>query len=150
MLELWGMWSNSLFPSFPSPLWPGVVAPDRLLLIDKIKLNCVRILNWVVWKRTVYMQKKKKKKDLALKSYNGWCAIKPNQTIIPCFTEIMKWPLLWFETNIYIYIYISKFGDPKTPFSIATTQKCRGGHYSFFWIAPLTLDPYHSARWLLA
>ena len=28
-------------------------------------------------------------------------------------------------------------GDQKAPFSIATTLKCRGGHYSFPWIAPL-------------
>ena len=38
---------------------------------------------------------------------------------------------------IYIYIYpYSKFanvveGDQKAPFLIATTPKCRGGHYSF-------------------
>ena len=28
-------------------------------------------------------------------------------------------------------------GYPKAPFSIATTLRCRGGHYSFPWIAPL-------------
>ena len=28
-------------------------------------------------------------------------------------------------------------GDSKAPFSIATTPRCRGGHYSFPWIAPL-------------
>ena len=28
-------------------------------------------------------------------------------------------------------------GDLKAPFSVATTLKCRGGHYSFPWIAPL-------------
>ena len=28
-------------------------------------------------------------------------------------------------------------GDPKAPFSIATTLRCRGGRYSFRWIAPL-------------
>ena len=28
-------------------------------------------------------------------------------------------------------------GDPKAPFSIATTPRCRGGRYSFPWIAPL-------------
>ena len=28
-------------------------------------------------------------------------------------------------------------GDPKAPFSIATTPKCRRGHYSFPWIVPL-------------
>ena len=46
---------------------------------------------------------------------------------------------------IYIYIYISKKvklatvveGDQKASFSIATTPRCRGGHYSFPWIALL-------------
>ena len=28
-------------------------------------------------------------------------------------------------------------GDQKAPFSIATTPRCRGGHNSFRWIAPL-------------
>ena len=28
-------------------------------------------------------------------------------------------------------------GDPKAPFSIATTPSCEGGRYSFPWIAPL-------------
>ena len=28
-------------------------------------------------------------------------------------------------------------GDPKGPFSIATTQRYRGGYYSFLWIASL-------------
>ena len=28
-------------------------------------------------------------------------------------------------------------GDPKAPFSIATTPRCRGGHYSIPWITRL-------------
>ena len=28
-------------------------------------------------------------------------------------------------------------GDPKAPFSIATTPRCRGRYYVFPWIAPL-------------
>ena len=28
-------------------------------------------------------------------------------------------------------------GDQEAPFSIATTQRCRGGRYSFIWIPPL-------------
>ena len=31
-------------------------------------------------------------------------------------------------------------GHPKAPFSIATTPRWRGGHYSFPWIAPI--HPY--------
>ena len=33
-------------------------------------------------------------------------------------------------------------GDLKVPVSIATPPRCRGGCYSFSWIAPLTLDLY--------
>ena len=33
-------------------------------------------------------------------------------------------------------------GDLKAPFSIAATLECKGRHYSFPWIAPLTLDMY--------
>ena len=31
VLELWGTRSTPSLPSLPSPLWPGVVAPDRAL-----------------------------------------------------------------------------------------------------------------------
>ena len=39
------------------------------------------------------------------------------------------------------YLYVVE-GNPKAPFSIASTSRCRGGQYSFPWIVPLTLDPY--------
>ena len=46
-------------------------------------------------------------------------------------------------------VYISKVklativeGDPKAPFSIATTPMCRGGRYSFPGLLYFTLDPY--------
>ena len=35
MLELWGMRSTPLSPSFPGPLWLGVAAPDRVLSTDQ-------------------------------------------------------------------------------------------------------------------
>ena len=45
-LVLEGMWSTPLLPSFPSPLWPEMVASDRVLSMGQIKLNCVyAILN---------------------------------------------------------------------------------------------------------
>ena len=39
-------------------------------------------------------------------------------------------------------------GDQKAPFSIATIQRCRGGRYSFPWIAPLysRYAPYNEPR----
>ena len=45
MLELWGMWSTSSLPLLPDPLWPGVVAPDRILSMGQIELNCAFKLN---------------------------------------------------------------------------------------------------------
>ena len=42
---------------------------------------------------------------------------------------------IWMCLSIYIYIYIKLAtiveGNPKAPFSIATTPMCRGGRYSF-------------------
>ena len=38
MLELWGMHSNISLPLLPGPLWPGVVAPDRVLSMGQIEL----------------------------------------------------------------------------------------------------------------
>ena len=40
MLELWGMWSTPLLPLLFGPLWPRVVAPDRVLSKGQIELNC--------------------------------------------------------------------------------------------------------------
>ena len=64
--------------------------------------------------------------------------------VILCFES-----LSFLSPSLYIYIYIYKLvklatvveGDQKTPFSIATTPRCRGGCYSFPWIAPLY--PWH-------
>ena len=38
MQELLGMQSPSSLPSLPSPLWPGVVALDRILSMGQIEL----------------------------------------------------------------------------------------------------------------
>ena len=40
----------------------------------------------------------------------------------------------------FFFFYLKVVGDPKAHFSIATKLRCRGGWYSFSWIAPLTLD----------
>ena len=45
MLELWVMQSTFSLPLLLGPLWPGVVAPDRVLSMDQIELNCVLMLN---------------------------------------------------------------------------------------------------------
>ena len=52
--SLGGMQSNSSLPSLRGPLWFGVVAPDSVLSMGEIELNCVLMLNWIVWNRTVF------------------------------------------------------------------------------------------------
>ena len=39
-LKLWGMWSSPSSPSLPGPLWLGLVAPDWVLSVGQIELNC--------------------------------------------------------------------------------------------------------------
>ena len=53
MLELWGMRSTPLLLSAPGPLWSGMVTPERVVSMGQIELNCVLVLNWVVWNRIV-------------------------------------------------------------------------------------------------
>ena len=38
MLELWEMWCTPLLTSLPGPLWPRVVAPDRVISMGQIEL----------------------------------------------------------------------------------------------------------------
>ena len=38
---------------FLNNFWPGGVAPDRILSMSQIELNCVLMLNWIIWNRTV-------------------------------------------------------------------------------------------------
>ena len=57
MLELWGMRSTPSLPSLPGPLWPDVVTLDQVLYMVQIKLNCILMLNWIVWNRTVLILK---------------------------------------------------------------------------------------------
>ena len=45
MMELWGMQSTPSLPSLPGPVWPGMEAPDRILSMGQIELNCVFMLN---------------------------------------------------------------------------------------------------------
>ena len=43
-----------LLPSFRGPLLLGAVAPDRVLPMVQIELNCVIMLNWIAWNKTVF------------------------------------------------------------------------------------------------
>ena len=45
MPEFWGMWSTLTFSSLLGPLQIRVVAPNRVLSMGQIELNCVITLN---------------------------------------------------------------------------------------------------------
>ena len=53
MRKLWEMRSTPSLPSLTGPLWPGVVAPVRVLSMGQIELNCVLMQNWIAWNRTI-------------------------------------------------------------------------------------------------
>ena len=62
--------------------------------------------------------------------------------IIKMKTIVQK-PLM-IKKYIYNWSTIVE-GDPKVPFSIATTQTCRGGNYSFPWFVPYPSSiPYNA------
>ena len=53
MQKLWGMWSTPSWPSLLGPLCHGVVEPDGVLSMVQIESNCILMLNWIAWNRTV-------------------------------------------------------------------------------------------------
>ena len=53
------MKSTPPLSSLPGPLWPEMVTPHRALSIGQIEVNCVWMLNWIAWNRTIYMYKMK-------------------------------------------------------------------------------------------
>ena len=54
MMELWEKQSTPSLPSLPGQIWPGVVAPDRVLSVGQIELNSVLMLNWIVQNGIVF------------------------------------------------------------------------------------------------
>ena len=55
ILGFWWMRFTPLLPSLPGSLCPRVEAPDIVRRMGQIELNCVLILNWILWNRTVRM-----------------------------------------------------------------------------------------------
>ena len=84
MLELWGMRSTPSLPSLLGLIWLGVVEPDRSQSIGQIEVNCVVMLNWIPWNRTLY--------DIETLLYKTE------------FFEIeMFWHLTGSKQNLYLY-----------------------------------------------
>ena len=49
MQEIWSMQSTPSLTWLQAPLWSGVVAPNNVLRMHQVELNCVITLNWIVW-----------------------------------------------------------------------------------------------------
>ena len=45
MVELWVMQCTTTLPLLSGPLWPGMVAPDRVLSMGQKELICVIMQN---------------------------------------------------------------------------------------------------------
>ena len=49
-LGIWGMWSTPLLPLLPGPLWPGMVATDRVLSMCQIEQTvCKQVTDVKLW-----------------------------------------------------------------------------------------------------
>ena len=57
MPVLWGMQSTPSLPSLPGQLRSGVVAPDKVLFMGQIEINCVLVRNKISTNRIVFTYK---------------------------------------------------------------------------------------------
>ena len=106
MLELRGMRSTPLLPSLPDLLWPGVVAADKGPIYGLNRSNCILMLNWIVWIRTVWL---------------NWIAwnrnIFDNETVLTfklhayAKLKCLKWNCFWHWKCTYIWWWVSSSGD---------------------------------------
>ena len=92
------MQSTPLWPSFPGPHRPGLVASVRVLFMGQTEQNCVLMLNWIVWNRTVF----KLKLCTYVKIIMSW-----HLTVCKQKTVLM---LNWIVWNRTIYMYKKGLG----------------------------------------
>ena len=111
---------------------PGWVIPKRQkMVLDTSLLN---IQYYEIWIKCKWGNPGKR----VAPSLSLWCS---------SYWKGSLWVVLDNGQTTYLIYKLLKLatvveGHPKAPFSIATTPRCRGGSYSFPWIAPLYLDPY--------
>ena len=106
-MEIWGMSSTSSLPLLPGPLWPGVLATDRVLSIGQIEQTVCKQMTDV------------KLRMLCSNTRNHLTAYKK---ITGSFNNVI------YKMCSQIICIFSKLatvidGDQKAPFSIATTPK---------------------------
>ena len=110
MQELWEMRSTPLLPSLPGPLWHGVVSPNRVLSMGQIELNCVLMLNWITWNKTVLTFKLPTDAKLNCLEWNCFCMQNMliwNRTVFNIETALA---LNWIVWNRTVYLYKNGFG----------------------------------------
>ena len=108
---------------FDSISWePANISWDEFLILESAWPICIPTIWLECFK--VYAN------QLLLSNGNTWTHI------IACKLLILDW-----TTWVLSWPTVAE-GDPLASFSIATTPTCWGGCYTFFWIAPLILDPY--------
>ena len=106
MLELWGMLSTSSLPMLPSPLYPGVVVPDRVLSMGPIEQNGLLELNWIAWNRTVLTFKLRTYAKLNCLNWHCFCMLNWiiwNKTVFDIETVLtLNWIVWrnWIPWNI--------------------------------------------------
>ena len=61
--------------------------------------------------------------------------VPPLRSIVSVIFETINRRIYSLECKVNLATIVE--GDQKAPFSIATTSRCRGGRYSFPWIATL-------------
>ena len=94
MLELWGIRSTYALPSLPGPLWSEVEAPDRVLSMDQIELNCVLMLNWIACNRIVLIFK------LRINAKLNWNS---SYAKLNCLKKNFFWDLTVWKQKLYLY-----------------------------------------------
>ena len=105
-----------------------------------VKLNCLKLLS--KWLNSVLMTQKELIHRITNQPTNQ-LLLSNNNTFI--YTQLNSFKycyltliILWNKVKLATIVE----GNPKAPFSIATTPMCRGGRYSFPGLLYFTLDPY--------
>ena len=122
MQELWEMRIIPSLPSLPCSLWLEVVAPDSVLSMGQIELNCVIMLNWIARNRTVLIFKLRtyakinclKRNSFSFLNWIVWTRtiwqnwIAGNRNVFWQFCCLLM--VNWMVWNRTAYLYKNEFG----------------------------------------
>ena len=92
--------STCSLPSLSGLLWPEVIAPDRILSMGQIELNCVLMLTRIAWNRTVLAFKLRTYAKLNCLKWNCFCMLNWivwNRTALTNTILTLNW-IVWIKT----------------------------------------------------